>query len=400
MKSLSIFMSSRKNCILSFTEKSLFILMFLIISGLTNRVFAQAEIRIKGESTICEGTSTELEVVIDASSPPYTVVYTNGTSNFTVNNYFSDADPESPTYGGDAITVSPIGTTKYSLVSVHDQWNNSLPVNSSQVTVNVNPLPVSIVVTINPAPVCYGANFEITATSTYGSTYELWNAANTTKIDNLPYTTSITQNTSYTLRAISVHGCSTNKPFDVILENIPPTITCPGNQTLNPNPNTGCSVALPDYRSLVTVSDNCSLVGNISLSQSPAAGTIISGHNTQQIVTITATDESGNQNSCNFRVTLSDNVLPQISCTGNKTVPASSTCTYTHSGTAWNPVSGVNATDNCTVATITYSANNGASPATGTSLNGVEFQPGTTTVTWTVTDGAGNTCAMQFYSFN
>jgi hypothetical protein len=397
MKSFNTFMTTKKNLTRNFAKNSLLILSFFFLSGLINTLFAQeAIIRVKGNTTICEGESTTLEVIIGASSPPYTVVYTNGVSNFTATNYDSDADPESPSYGGDAITVSPIVTTQYSLVSVHDQWNNSLPISSETATVTVNPLPINIVVTIATAPVCYGVDFQISATSTYGNSYELWNSVNTSKIADLPYTTSITQNTNYTVRAISEHGCTTSEPFDVNLENIPPTISCPGNQTLNPNPATGCSVALPDFRGLVSVSDNCSAQENITLTQSPAAGTIISGHNTQQIVTITATDESGNQNSCNFTVTLSDNVLPQISCTGNKTVPASSSCTYTHSGTAWNPVSGVSATDNCTVASITYSANNGASPATGTSLNGVEFQPGTTTVTWTVTDGAGNSAQCSF----
>jgi hypothetical protein len=397
MKSFNTFMTTKKNLTRNFAKNSLLILSFFFLSGLINTLFAQeAIIRVKGNTTICEGESTTLEVIIGASSPPYTVVYTNGVSNFTATNYDSDADPESPSYGGDAITVSPIVTTQYSLVSVHDQWNNSLPISSETATVTVNPLPINIVVTIATAPVCYGVDFQISATSTYGNSYELWNSANTSKIADLPYTTSITQNTNYTVRAISEHGCTTSEPFDVNLENIPPTISCPGNQTLNPNPATGCSASLPDFRSLVTVSDNCTASGSVALSQSPAPGTSISGHNTQQTVTITATDQAGNQNSCNFTVTLTDNILPQITCVGNQTVPASSTCTYTHSGTGWNPVTGVNATDNCTVSSVAFSANNGASPASGVSLNGVEFQPGTTNVTWTVTDGAGNTAQCNF----
>jgi hypothetical protein len=113
MKSYNTFMTSKKNLFRSLTKSSLLLLFFLNLAGMTSTLFAQdATIRVKGNTPICEGESTTLEVIIGASSPPYTVVYTNGESNFTVTNYDSDADPESPSYGGDAITVSPIGTKK------------------------------------------------------------------------------------------------------------------------------------------------------------------------------------------------------------------------------------------------------------------------------------------------
>jgi len=396
MKSFCSFTISTKDLVRSSSKNILFIVSFLFLSALSNILFAQdAFIEADGATTICEGASTTFQVIIGASTSPYTVVYSDGTSDYTIDDYDSDADPESPTYGGDLITVSPTVTTNYSLVSVTDQWDNSLPISSASFTINVNPLPTGL--SVSPSTrVCYGDEFDISATATHGEGYELWNAANNSKIGDLPYTTSITSNTNYTVRAISEHGCSISEAFSVLLENTAPTITCPGNQTLNPDPTTGCSASLPDYRSLVTVSDNCSAVEDITLSQSPAPGAAISGHNTQQIVTITATDEAGNQNSCNFTVTLIDNVLPQISCVGNQTVTAGSSCNYTHSGTGWDPQTGTGATDNCSVASVTYSASNGASPATGTSLAGVEFQPGTTTVTWTVTDVAGNTAQCSF----
>ena len=341
-------------------------------------------------TTICEGESTTFQVIIGASSSPYTVVYSDGTSDSDpISGYDSDADPESPGFGGDLITVSPTETTTYTLVSVTDQWDNSLPISSASFTITVNPLPTDLSVSPSTRQ-CPGVNFEISASATNGNTYELWNAANTSKTADLPYTTSITSNTNYTVRAISEHGCTISQAYAVLLENTPPTISTPANQTLNPGAGT-CSASIPDYTSLVTVSDNCTAKGSIALSQSPAVGASISGHNTEQTITITATDEALNVNSCNFTVTLLDNISPYISCVGNQIVPAGSSCTYTHSGTGWDPQVGTDATDNCSVASVTFAANNGASPATGTSLNNVEFQPGTTTVTWTVTDGAGNT---------
>ncbi|KAF0204274.1 MAG: hypothetical protein FD170_592 [Bacteroidetes bacterium] len=375
---------------------SALILSFMVISQVLTieQSYAQdAYLRITGDGTICSGSSTTLDVIICQSAGPYTVTYSDGTSNIVVNNYSSNCDIDNPPVAGDPIVVSPTVTTTYSLVSVTDAFSNSLPVNPATVTVTVNPVPTAIVVTPS-ARQCPGVNFTISATATNGSLYELWNAANTSKIADLPYETSITANTTYTVRAISnaTPACTTSVAYTVLLENTPPSITCPGNQTLNPNPTTGCSAALPDYRSLATVSDNCTASGSITISQSPAPGTTISNHNTTQLVTLTATDAAGNQASCNFNVTLLDNVNPTISCVGNQIVPAAAGCIYTHSGTAWNP----SGADNCTVASVTYSANNGASPATGTNLNGVVFQPGTTTVTWTVTDGAGNTAQCSF----
>ena len=391
MKKKLLSQTTKNNSVISLTK--LFLISLILTLGFTQQSFAQLDAFItnKGVATICQGQSTTLQVIVSASTSPYTVVYSDGTSNFTVNNYTSNGDPESAGYGGDAITVSPTTTKNYTLISVTDQYSTSLPVNSTPITITVNPLPTSLSVTVNPvSPVCPGVNFTISATATNGSTYELWNQANTSKIGDLPFVTSIVSNTTYTVRAISSTGCSISQSLTVNVDNVKPTISCPANQIINPVAGT-CGAVLPDYRSLVTKSDNCTATGSIVLVQSPAAGTAISGHNTTQVITITATDASGNFNSCTFNATLIDNIDPAITCEGNQTVPASGSCTYTKTGTDWNPVG----TDNCTVASTVYSLS-GATSGTGTNLNGVVFQPGTTTVTWTVTDGAGRTAQCSF----
>jgi hypothetical protein len=63
---------------------------------------------ISGNAAICSGSNSNLQVAITGGLSPYTVVYTNGTSNFTVTNYIS----------GSAIVVVPTVTTTYTLVSV------------------------------------------------------------------------------------------------------------------------------------------------------------------------------------------------------------------------------------------------------------------------------------------
>jgi hypothetical protein len=62
---------------------------------------------LSGTSTICSGTAN-LQVAITGGTSPYTVVYSNGTSNATINSYIS----------GSNISVSPTSTTTYTLVSV------------------------------------------------------------------------------------------------------------------------------------------------------------------------------------------------------------------------------------------------------------------------------------------
>jgi hypothetical protein len=75
---------------------------------------------ISGTAAICSGSSTNLQVAITGGVSPYTVIYTNGSSNFTVTNYTSGAN----------IAVSPTITTTYTLVSVTSAEGCLSPTNS------------------------------------------------------------------------------------------------------------------------------------------------------------------------------------------------------------------------------------------------------------------------------
>lgn len=104
---------------------------------------------------------------------------------------------------------------------------------------------------------------------------------------------------------------------------------------------------------------------------------------------LTIKDASGNSSSANCTVTIVDNMLPTVVCPADVTVNTGvNNCT----ATGITAGSTLVATDNCTVASITWTANNGASPASGSgsSISGVVFQKGTTDVVYTVTDNSGN----------
>lgn len=88
---------------------------------------AASVLSVNGSSDICNGSSANLSVAITGGTSPYTVVYSDGTDQFTVNNYTSGAD----------IAVSPTTTTTYSLVSVTDANGNTGANNSGTPTVTV-----------------------------------------------------------------------------------------------------------------------------------------------------------------------------------------------------------------------------------------------------------------------
>ena len=68
-----------------------------------------------------------------------------------------------------------------------------------------------------------------------------------------------------------------------------------------------CELLLPDYTGLGVVVENC---GGSVIVQTPAAGTLLSGHGTIQVVQLKVTDASGNADSCTFTVTLDDTTDP------------------------------------------------------------------------------------------
>ena len=202
-----------------FFQKILVFTFLLLGLSFTLSVQLQSVLYSVGNSSICNGQSTTLAVNVDGGYGPYSIVYSDGTTNFTVNDYVSN-----DTDGDAAITVSPSSSKTYNLVSVNFE-NGSLPVSSSTVTITVHSLPSSIVGSTNPAsPVCSGVDFQISATATNGSSYELWNAANNSKIGDIPFTTSIIVSTSYTIRAISntTPACTSSATYTVNLETTKP----------------------------------------------------------------------------------------------------------------------------------------------------------------------------------
>lgn len=105
-----------------------------------------------------------------------------------------------------------------------------------------------------------------------------------------------------------------------IRDNIPPTITCPANQTLS----LSCSALMPDYRSLATISDNC---GILSVVQNPVPGTVMTSTG-NMLVSIIATDVNSNMNVCQF-------IVNRVDINPTRILYVNEAATGSRTGTSW-----------------------------------------------------------------
>ncbi|PHR31938.1 MAG: hypothetical protein COA38_06940 [Fluviicola sp.] len=93
-----------------------------------------------------------------------------------------------------------------------------------------------------------------------------------------------------------------------VVDTISPVITCPGDQT--EIASAICDFTLPDYSLLGSATDVCG--GTPTITQSPAAGTVISSNTT---ITLTADDGNGNTSTCTFEVLLDVTACAGVECT-------------------------------------------------------------------------------------
>jgi hypothetical protein len=124
----------------------------------------------------------------------------------------------------------------------------------------------------------------------------------------------------------------------------PPTVTCPAATSASADAT--CQAAIPDVLPGVTVSDNCFPGNTPTLVQDPTAGTLVGlGPHT---ITVTATDSTGQQNTCQTTFTVNDTTPPLVTSSVSSTVLA-------NNHTMKNVGYSVSASDNCSTPTLTLS---------------------------------------------
>ena len=175
---------------------------------------------------------------------------------------------------------------------------------------------------------------------------------------------------SVSLQLEDACGVTTDCSFFVnIVDDTNPTLNCPGNQTVNLDHN--CAGTIPNFVALSTASDNCA---GVSIIQSPEADEPINGTGVT-MVTVTATDASGNTASCQREVTAIDDTPPTANCQSTFDVEIQINEMASISTSDIN----MGSFDNCVAISMALST-------TSFSCEDV----GSTTVTLTVTDQAGN----------
>jgi uncharacterized repeat protein (TIGR01451 family) len=124
------------------------------------------------------------------------------------------------------------------------------------------------------------------------------------------------------------------------------------------------------------------------------------GNTCPEVITRTysVTDDCLNQILVTQTITVGDDIDPEITCfvSGLQTVTVNNGNVYVHNDDLWD----AEATDNCTLESLTFSFSGDTPTPTpvvnNTTLNGVTFNQGLTTVTWTATDECGITATCAF----
>ena len=289
---------------------------------------------LTGSNSVCEGSTITLSTATNGG-----VWSTSSAFIATVNN-------------NGIVTGLNAGTAVISYTLSNGACNTTV-----SASVNVLSTPTTPIITAGgPTSVCPGETVNLFASN--APNYQ-WNSGQLT--NNI----LVTLSGSYTVSVIGSNGCTASSlPVVVsIADNINPTITAPLN--VNVSPNLGCEAIGVALGTPIT-SDNCSVASVTN--DAPAIYPI--GTTT---VTWTVTDASGNTSTATQLVNVVDQTAPQAQAQLDVIVSTTQNCEATDVVLA-EPVATDNCTENLTI------VNNAP----------VVFPIGTTVVTWTITDAAGN----------
>ncbi len=268
----------------------------------------------------------------------------------------------------------PIGTTTNAFLVTDGSGNTATC--SFVVTVADNELPTITC----PAPINVTAGVgSCTAVATYISPVGTDNCAGASTVltAGLPSGSNFPVGvTSVKFTTTDASGNTSSCTFPVTVTDAElPLISCPANMTVNTN--VGSCAASPTFAPPVGT-DNCIGVSTAQIAGQPSGTSLSVGVATN---TFQVTDAGGNSASCAFTITVVDNQGPAITCPANLTLGSSpGVC-----GAVVNYTTPVG-TDNCTPTTTQVAG----------LASGATFPLGTTTNTYSVSDGASNTATCSF----
>jgi gliding motility-associated-like protein len=367
----------------------------LLSGGGATQVITLTAIDDAGNTDVCTFTIT----LMDETAPQFTTcpgdfdVLVGATCSYSVQNYIGLAATSDNCDTNVTITQSPVAGTLLSGVGT----SQVITLTATDDSGNTDVCTFAITLTDQRIPqftIC-PADFDVVVGA--GCSYSVPSYVGLATVsDNCDTNVSITQSPAVglslsgvgttqiiTLTAVDDSGNTDVCTFTITLtdETDPQFTTCPAD--FDVVVGAGCSYSIPSYVGMATASDNCD--SNVAITQSPAAGSSLSGAGTTQVITLTATDDSGNTDVCTFTITLTDDTDPQFTtCPADFDVVVGAGCSYS----VQNYTGLAAVSDNCDNNVVITQ-----SPAAGSSLNGV----GTTQlITLTATDDSGNTDVCTF----
>lgn len=325
-----------------------------------------------GNSSTCTATVTVTDVTAPIALCKNITVALNpsGQANITaadIDNGSSDAcGIATMTVSNTSFDCSNLGTNTVTFTVTDNNGNTSNC--TSTVTVEDNTAPVVSCKDITVALDVNG-NASITASSIDNGSTDNCGIASLT-INNSSFSCTDAGVNQVTLTATDASGNTSTCTANVtVVDNLQPVALCKNiTIQLDANGEASISVSDIDFGSY----DNCGSI-SYALSQTDFDCSDL-GNN---ILVFTVTDGNGNTSICNPTVTVEDNTDPTIS-----NIPSNITTTGNcNPSVSWTPPT---ADDNCSV-TLTSTHNPGDN-----------FPVGTTTVTYTATDGSGNSVQESF----
>jgi hypothetical protein len=278
--------------------------------------------------------------------------------------------PMNPSCSQASDTVFALGTTTVTCTAIDAAGNKG----SKSFTVTV--------VDTTAPEVQAPANLVVGNTSATGASNVVYTGATAKDLvsGNLPVTCTPASGSTFplgvntvTCTATDAAGNAGSATFTIeVQDQTKPTVTVPADITAEATGPSGTTVTYMG----VTATDDVD--GALSATCSKASGSVFAIGTTT--VTCTATDKAGNKGDNTFTVTVQDTTAPNV------TVSASRTATATSAGGAAVSYTGATATDIV----------DGSVAASCDKASGSVFPLGTTTVTCTATDKAGNTGRESF----
>ena len=311
----------------------------------------------------CPGGTTTVTVSATGGTPPY-----SGTGNFTVS---------AGTYN--YIVTDAVGTKDTTTIAVTEPANPAGTISGSSI-------------------ICTGATATFTSNGSAGGN---WSSDNTSvaTVNTSGLVSGIAAGSANVIYTITDNCGTASASKQVTITNCAaPSITCPGS--ISENLVAGCTkniaVANPATSNTTTLTW---VMTGATTAASPATGINYVGTKTFNTgvttVTYTAKNAAGTTATCQFSVTLTDNIVPTITCPTNISQAANgNTCSKTIATP--NPA----IADNCGVTMLTWTmsgATTGTSAGSGFNYAGTKtFNVGVTTIVYTVKDAANNSSNCSF----